>query len=228
MKPKSQELKLIRQHLAANFPEMTDEELAEKLYIQDLILADNLINSSSGKWSLESLNAMPEMLSGIKLILDHDWDEIKKTVGVIFEAEVVKKDTAPPWVLNAGGDGENNLKIIAKEGFVRVEGKCYFLQSDRETIEKTMFGLWESISLSFYYHNEFDVVCPTCQCLLKDCPHILRTEKNYLENIMLEDVENLPTIDYYIKPEVKAIVEASLVFKGMLPAIGLKTNRQVF
>lgn len=220
-KPNEEQIDLMRQFFAADAPDLTNQQIAEKFSIQTFVVSDNLVNHGQGKWSLSSLQAMPAMLPGLKMMLDHDWDEVVKTIGVIFNARFLITDVIPPdWILNAGGEREENLKIVSKEGYATVEIDAYFRNEKTEVLENFAWGEWNWVSLGgFNYIDPSDYRCPECDIKLNDpsCPH-------YLKGSNLAD-KNAPLIGHYILPQIKSASEVSIVYKGMLPAVGLKSKR---
>lgn len=211
-------LNKIKNFLPPSLEEMDLKEAKDRFYVQTFIVADNMVNMGLGRWSQESLAQIPKILPGVKLMLDHE-DKVSEIVGVVFDVKYLQSLTPPPdWILDSGGERIENLSIISKEGYARVEADCYILKSKKDVIEKIEAGEWDSISLTFNYDDYNDYKCPKCGIRLSECYHVLKSEKDSFP-------DGVELVGHYIKPKIKAILEMSIVYRGLNPATGLKTKR---
>nr|WFD61482.1 MAG: hypothetical protein [uncultured cyanophage] len=113
------------------FPHPTPEEMEKikqfsnaephQIVVVEIMAADNLMNRSRGKWSLDSLRSLAMLAPGITLTLDHDWENISKVQGRVFSAEFESEEETPFEELTKAGNFDLNRWIVADEGYFTIE-----------------------------------------------------------------------------------------------------------
>ena len=148
----------------------------DKLEAGDLIAVrfratDNLLNRSYGKWGLDELPILKNLLLGLPLTLDHAWEDIGKTQALIFNAEI-RQYQAPKWAIDRAGNGKVNQQVIKQEGgYFSLEFDAAF-SPDAPAVRALQFGKLQSISLGGFEYE--DHICPLCGVSFEDesCPHL--------------------------------------------------------
>lgn len=212
-RPTEEQLALINQYTPANLPPVT----ADEVIVIHFVAADNLVNRGKGKWHISAMSELTDLLPGLPFTLDHDWDEVGKTQGIVFEAWAGKYAEAPSWALDRAGNRELNQKIVAAEGYLTVECNVYFpLRS--EFVEGLRLGLFNGVSMGGFTYT--DILCPLCDDSFnsKHCPHYAPSP--------WDDFGDEETAPYYIRYEVTDLLELSQVLAPNLPAAGLVRRYQ--
>ena len=148
------------------FPHPTPEEMqkirkwsnaeAHQVVVVDIIAADNLMNRSRGKWSKDSLVKLASLAPGIIFTLDHDWENIGKVQGRVFDANYIESE--PPYEeLTKAGNFELNRWIVGDEGYAKVEVKA-IVPVDAPVLESLWLGTTGYVSLGNFTID--DIWCP--------------------------------------------------------------------
>ena len=105
---KKQILKL-NQFTPKGFPNPNPQNLT----VIDFVVADNLVNRGRGKWREKDLVVLAKMLNtmGVPHTLDHDWEDITKTQGLVIAGDILKNEKAPENLISAAGNKKLNSEI---------------------------------------------------------------------------------------------------------------------
>lgn len=183
------ETQAIVQNKITDFPELTEKQvlklnrfipkgfpspIPETLTVIDFVVADNLVNRGRGKWREKDLVVLAKMLDtmGIPHTLDHDWEDINKTQGLVIEGRIVKGKTAPDDLVSAAGNKKLNSEIVEKEGFVQVFATVA-LPIDSPIVQRLSMGIGRAVSLGGFAFEDY--VCPICDTSFtyKNCQHYI-------------------------------------------------------
>lgn len=171
------------------FPRLTKQQLAklnkfrplgfppvpsEQMTVVSFFVADNLVNRGRGKWMEKDLVVLAKMLDtmGVPHTLDHDWEDIAKTQGLVIEGKIVKEKTAPDNLISAAGNKKLNSEIVKKEGFLQVLATVAF-PIDSPIVQRLGMGIGRAVSLGGFAFEDY--VCPICETSFtyKNCPHYI-------------------------------------------------------
>lgn len=185
---------------------------AHEVCVVSFVGADNLLNRGLGKWIEADLAVLTKLLPGLPFTLDHDWGEVAKGQGLIFDARMLKSQSAPQDALNQAGNFDVNRQVVAKEGHVQVEFDVSFPMRSA-ALEGLRFGWLGAVSMGGF--NYKDIVCPLCQTSFDDkhCPHYAPDPSWGLT----ADVGEGKVAPYYIRSQVFDLGEVSLVLIANLP-----------
>jgi hypothetical protein len=196
-------------------PNGADKLTAEQVISVPFIAADNLINRSYDKWDIPSLATMAAMLPGLPAMLDHDWDDISKIWGTIYNAELVQSNSAPNAALDRAGNLENNRKIVATEGFSQVVFEV-FATVDSPVVRALQGGHPGSISTGGFRFRDY--VCPLCNTSFSDEENCLHVPPDNWWRLPGTHATIAP---YAIRVGMFDIGEASIVSIPNLPNAGI-------
>lgn len=211
--PTAEQLELINQYTPANLPPLT----AEELVVCHFVAADNLVNRGKGKWHPSAMRELADLMPGLPFTLDHDWDEVGKTQGIIFESWVGEYEFAPNWAISRAGNDTVNRAIVAQEKYLTVECLTYFPVRS-EFVEGIRLGLFNGVSMGGFSYA--DILCPICETPFEDkhCPHYVPSPWG--------DTDDDETAPYYIRFGVLDLLELSQVLAPNLPAAGIVRRYQ--
>ncbi|MEG3875799.1 hypothetical protein QT972_00245 [Microcoleus sp. herbarium7] len=165
-----QQISKLNQFIPAGFPKPNPEDLT----VIDFVVADNLVNRGRGKWREKDLIILAKMLNtmGIPHTLDHDWEDIEKTQGLVIEGKIFKNTIAPENLVSSAGNKDLNSEIVKKEGFVQVIAAVVFL-IDSPIVQRLSMGIGRAVSLGGFAFEDY--VCPICETSFtyKNCPHYI-------------------------------------------------------
>ena len=199
------------------FPHPTPEEMEKikkfsnaephQVVVIEIIGADNLMNRSRGKWSVDSLRSLAMLAPGITLTLDHDWENINKVQGRVFDAYCEEEDEIPYDELAKAGNFELNRWIVQEEGYKKLELKA-IIPVDAPILESLWLGTICYVSLGNFTIE--DIWCPLCDCSFYDakCPHLIPS---------LIEPDTDMTAPFYIRKGSRDLGEVSLVLIPNLP-----------
>lgn len=208
---------VIQQIPKIGFPHPTPEEMEKikkwsnaephQIVVIEITAADNLMNRSRGKWSLDSLRSLAMLAPGITLTLDHDWENISKVQGRVFDAEFESEEETPFEELTKAGNFDLNRWIVADEGYAKLELKA-FISVDSPILESLWLGTISYVSLGQFTIE--DIWCPLCDCSFYDdkCPHLIPS---------VHESDTELTAPFYIRKGSKDLGEVSLVLIPNLP-----------
>lgn len=203
------------------FPHPTPEELeklrkfsnaeSHQVVVVEIIAADNLMNRSRGKWSKDSLQKLAALAPGITFTLDHDWENIGKVQGRVFDAAYLEPEPPLEDLIKAG-NFELNRWIVGEEGYGRVELKVA-IPVDAPVLDSLWLGTTSYVSLGNFTIE--DIWCPLCDRSFYDaaCPHLIPS---------LYDADTDITAPFYIRKGSKDLGEVSLVLIPNLPGARVK------
>jgi hypothetical protein len=177
-----------------------------QVVVVEITAADNLMNRGRGKWSKDSLLKLAMLAPGITVTLDHDWENINKVQGRVFDAKY-EEEEPPDNELAKAGNFELNSWIIGDEGYAKLELKA-IIPVDSPILESLWLGTISYVSLGNFTIE--DLWCPLCDCSFYDdkCPHLI-------PSLVESDTEI--TAPFYIRKGSKDLGEVSLVLIPNLP-----------
>jgi hypothetical protein len=177
-----------------------------QVVVVEITAADNLMNRGRGKWSKDSLLKLAMLAPGITVTLDHDWENINKVQGRVFDAKYEEEE--PPYnELAKAGNFELNSWIVGDEGYAKLELKA-IIPVDSPILESLWLGTISYVSLGNFTIE--DLWCPLCDCSFYDaaCPHLIPS---------LVEPDTEITAPFYIRKGSKDLGEVSLVLIPNLP-----------
>ncbi|TAG98717.1 MAG: hypothetical protein EAZ18_00125 [Oscillatoriales cyanobacterium] len=170
--PKLTEKQILKlnQFIPTSFPNPNPQDLT----VLDFVVADNLVNRGRSKWREKDLIILAKMLNtmGIPHTLDHDWETLSKTQGLVIAGEILKNEKAPDNLISAAGNKKLNSEIVNKEGFVQVIATVAF-PIDSPIVQRLSMGIGRAVSLGGFAFEDY--VCPICETSFtyKNCPHYI-------------------------------------------------------
>lgn len=187
---------------------------AEEVAIASFVMADNLVNRSLGKWIKKDLAILANLAIGLPFTLDHDWDSVEKSQGVIFDGRLVQKD-GDRRLLDRAGNYKLNQDVVASEGHWQAIVDVAFPSYSR-AIPALRFGQAGAVSAGGFGYKDY--WCPICNTSFNDenCPHGIPEPQRGLT--FEYDNRIAP---YYIRKDVYDLGEISLVLIGNLPNAGI-------
>lgn len=205
----SEQLVLINRYTPASMPPVEAEEVVSVTFIA----TDNLLTRSLGKWSEEDLDAIARLLPGLPFTLDHDWSDVAKSQGIVYDARVIRSTTAPAGAMDRAGNSSQNQEIVKREGYITVEADVAFPVTS-PVLSGLKFGLIGNVSLGGFVYS--DVLCPICKTSFDDkhCPHYV-PDRGW----GAESDENVAP--YFIRQGVYDLGELSIVLIPNIPAAGV-------
>jgi hypothetical protein len=153
--PSDEELELIRQYT----PDIRPEELV----VYTITAANNLVNRSGWKFDKRGLEELAMLAIGVRsrglplpVETDHDWEQVSKTAGFVFDATVVV-ESAVDDILWQAGNNAINKEVATKEGLINLDFKAAFPRYS-ETADAIRLGCRGFVSLGRFIAT--DLVCP--------------------------------------------------------------------
>jgi hypothetical protein len=206
--PTAEQLALINSHAPRGV-----EYAAEDLTMVPILASHNLMASSNLAWSIRALEDMAREFPGKPIELNHDWMQVEKCVGFIFDAFVLRSPDAPDSIVEANANGTTNRSILARDGFAfLIQYAAFPIASSALAAIKS--NLARNVSTGTFSDGE--IHCPLCQTTFSDpdCPH-------YPPYPVLlwyfGDDPDFEFAPYYIVDHVVKAVETSLVVSGDVP-----------
>ena len=227
--PTAEELTKIAQYSPSKYGALEPDDFA----VASILVADNLLNRSLGKWDVRGLNALAKMIIGKPVMLDHDWDNTRKVIGRVFDASVVNA-TNQATIQSAINQADNkrwNQAIYDKEGYIVLVAECYFSAEDEGdgVAEKIKIGLLDTVSLGGFRFYFDQIKCPICEVPFSDptCPHFAPLPE--LMYWLPDDVDPEQIAPYYIRPKPFDLAEVSFTCFPNLPSTGVISGaKQLF
>ncbi len=191
-------------------PRDTEPLTADEIALVEFVAADNLVNRSSSKWHISALPELADLLPGLNLMLDHDWDEVQKNQGIVIDAWIDKADSAPIELIEAAGNGVANRQIVAAEGYQAIHIDVAM------RINSPLMDALRYCEVQFLSQGGFDykdIWCPICDHSYfdKHCPHMLPDCWGYYDD---DEEETMP---YFERKSIVDLGEISLVTIPNLP-----------
>lgn len=193
----------------------------DEWFIVPFRASDNLVSHSYKVWHDRVLEQMPKQLIGKNLILNHEWDDVSSSVGIIFDG-FMTYDEPEPELTNGSDKSRSNTKIVQANGY-----KCVYLlaaihASKPQEIMDIKTGRISKCSTGGIL-NDVDIICPHCseeygrevsffevdEYGAYVCPHEIPGGFEYKEDSLVAD--------YAIWDGSFEGVELSLVVCGNLP-----------
>jgi hypothetical protein len=208
--PTDKQLTLINQFIPVGASSMT----AAEVITIPFVAADNLVNRSLDCWDVPSLKKMTQLLPGLPMTLDHDWDDTSKEWGRIYNAEFIRSQTAPEGAIDRAGNANRNRQIIAKHGFNQVVFEV-FAPVDSPVVKALKRGHSGGVSTGGFQFTDY--FCPSCDKSFYDenCPHV---PPDRWMGITEDDPDVAP---YAIRVGLFDIGEVSIVTMPNLPNAGI-------
>jgi len=216
---------------------MADYQSEEMITIPWLA-SHSLMQHGGGCWTPEALLEMTFMAPGRPVLLDHNWDNTTASQGFIYEAHLMKVDSAAieltpelesiVWA-SAGGYVSNNLDIIRRNGgaYLMILETAHTV--DSSFVEDVRFGRVRSCSTGCLLSGEDNYICPICSDSAKDyisfdhedCPHLMNSPfLSWFVDVENPEVQKL-IAPYHMKNGVSDYVEVSAVSVPGLPGAGI-------
>jgi hypothetical protein len=208
--PTDKQLAVINQFIPVGMPPMT----ACDVVTIPFVAADNLVNRSLDCWDAVSLRKMAQLLPGLPMTLDHDWEDTSKEWGRIYTAEFVRSQTAPEGAIDRAGNANSNRQIVAKHGFNQVIFEV-FAPIDSPVVKALKHGHSGGVSTGGFQFTDYH--CPSCDKSFYDeiCPHV---PPDRWMGITEDDPDVAP---YAIRTGLFDIGEVSIVTMPNLPNAGI-------
>ncbi|MGL4910244.1 MAG: hypothetical protein ACRC4J_03550 [Cetobacterium sp.] len=189
---------------------------AEEVVSVPLVVANNLVNRSLGKWNIESLKSMARLLVGKPAMLDHSWEGVASIWGRVYDTEILVGDSATPDAIAAGGNASLNRRIIKKEGYVQCIAYC-FAEAGHPVVEGVLRGRIAEVSAGLHLFDRYE--CPECETSFSDrnCNHAIPSSR---QEVAIYGSE-IPYAPYSVWSGLYDMGEVSLVTIPRLPASGV-------
>lgn len=122
--------------------------------------SDNLVSRSYKVWHDNVLQQMPSKLIGKNLIINHDWDDVRSSVGIIFDG-FMSYDEPDQENYESDTVSQSNYKIIQEKGY-----KCVYLlaaihASKPQEIMDIKTGRVSKCSTGSIL-SDVSIICPHC------------------------------------------------------------------
>lgn len=208
--PTDKQLALINQFIPAGASPMT----ASDIVTIPFVAADNLVNRSLDCWDVVSLKRMAQLLPGLPMTLDHDWDDTSKEWGRIYSADFVRSQNAPESAIDRAGNKKSNSQIVEKYGFYQVIFEV-FAPIDSPVVKALKRGHSGGVSTGGFQFTDYS--CPICDTSFYDkkCPHV---PPDRWMGITEDDPDVAP---YAVRVGLFDIGEVSIVTMPNLPNAGI-------
>jgi hypothetical protein len=179
-----------------------------------ILASNNLLHSDLFRWNLPSLKQMARTYPGKPLMLDHDWEDVLKQCGFIYDASLLHYAHPSPelkaHMLAHSPKPELDKAIIEKEGLYQLLCHCatetsHPITNDLQYNRKINASIG-GISLKESY-------CPICLTSFEDqfCSHYMPGGKIH-GNVKPENIA-----PYWIRGGFLNTMELSLVMAGNCP-----------
>jgi hypothetical protein len=192
-------------------PRDTEPLKADEMAVVEFVAADNLLNRSGSKWHISALSELTDLLPGLNLMLDHDWNEVQKNQGIVIWAWLEKTDSAPIELIEAAGNGIWNRQIVSNEGYASIHIDVAM------RINSPLMDALRYCEVQFLSQGGFDykdVWCPVCDDSYfgESCHHLLPDAWGYRDK-----EEQKLTMPYYERKSIVDLGEISVVTIPNLP-----------
>ena len=212
--PRPEQLDLINKYTPAQTPPLK----AEELIVFTFVGADNILNRSQSRWRTQELIQLAKLCPGLPLTLDHEWDDVSKVQGIIFDSRITKVNNPDivDTAINSAGNAPINNAIITTEGLLQLEFDAA-IPINSQILEALRFGLLGKVSFGGFRFR--DILCPICNQSFSSsaCPHSIPWGSS-----VGMGVENENTAPYYVRTDVYDLLECSIVLAPNLPMAGVK------
>lgn len=213
--PTDEQLALINKYRPKGTPPIEAEEVISVPFIA----SDNLVSRSLGAWDIDSLHSMAKLFPGRALTINHEWDNVERTVGFIYDAAIIQSPDAPVSLLTAAGNFDLNRQIVGKNGFVQLV-LYTAVEASSPVISGLRFRRLGDVSTGGFTNG--DLICPLCETSFdhKHCPHYI---PDFWTMMMAEygEIDGNLIAPYFIRTGFTDAVELSLVLCGNLPGASL-------
>jgi hypothetical protein len=203
-------------------------------YVQDEVLtvailgANNLLKYNLGAWDISSLETMSKSFIGKPFTIDHDWCSVKPVNGLIYDARVIKSNTAPQVFMDMISS-ELNQMIIDLEGFCQVIFYA-FVPSQSKSASDIKYRLKNDVSIGGFAKAEF--YCPLCSSEYGEmvsfederCPHWMPCgemdddDDDSVNYLLSGNTDNKKYAPFFIQGGFTDAIELSAVLDGNCPS----------
>ena len=195
-------------------------QTADRFVSVPMMASHNLMSFSNGVWDEPSLEAMARLFPGKPAQLNHSWDEVQDSVGLIYDAFLVRSMDAPNNILNASDFFNINRQIVAKDGFIGLVIMAAF-PVESAVVDAIAQSRARGVSTGGLTTGEYG--CPLCDLSFENenCPHIPP------HPMLLHFYGNDPDMNfapYYERRGFHTAIEISLVVTGNLPGAEVLRN----
>lgn len=209
--PTPNQLSLINKYRPKGTPPIEADEVISIPFIA----SDNLVSRSLGAWDIDSLHCMQRLFPSRPLTINHEWEQVEKVVGFIYDAVVIMRPDAPPALLNKVGNFDLNRQIVARNGFAQlVLYTC--VEATSPVVSGLRFRRLGDVSTGGFTNKSPG--CPLCETSFDDpdCPHYI---PDFWTMMMAEygEIKEELIAPYFIRQGFVDAVELSLVLCGNLP-----------
>jgi len=186
---------------------------ADRFVSVPIMASHNLMSYSNGVWDTDSLEAMARQFPGKPAQLNHNWDDVQDSIGLIYDAFLLRSMDAPTHILNAADFFDINRQIVAKDGFIGLIIMAAF-PVESAAVDAIAQSRARGISTGGLTSGEYG--CPLCELSFEDanCPHI--PPHPMLLHLYGSDPD-MNFAPYYVRQGFHTGIEVSLVVSGNLP-----------
>lgn len=208
--PSSSDLALINRFQPSGLPEVT----AVDGLVASFLVADNMVDRSFARWTVDSLRQLKKSSTNIPLLLDHDVTSVMKVQGLVFNSLIAENRSPSYEYTDTSVNTKINRKIAREEGYVALVLRA-FIPNNSGLIDRLRFGVGK-VSLGYSYK---DIGCPLCKISFYDekCPHKIP--------LSYADTTEPGFAPYRNKLLPIEATEFSLVVEPNLPGAGIVQNR---
>jgi hypothetical protein len=167
------------------------------------------------RWDEPSLKTMARTYPGKPLMLDHDWEDVLKQCGFVYDAMLLHypnpSQELQDHFLAQSPAPDMDRDILAKEGLKQLIC-CVATESSHPVTNDLLYG--RKINASIGGLSTGEAYCPICDTSFDDdnCPHYIPSD-NLHGNVKMENIA-----PYWIRGGYMDTMELSLVMAGNCPS----------
>ena len=194
---------------------------ANEMISVPILASDNLLREDLTVWQDLSLESMRDSYRGQVLTMDHDWEQVNKALGFVYDAELFRFDNPGPSQLNLILD--NSINAALDYEVIKKCGKyqaviCYAaIPADSPAINAIRYLQLNDVSTGGYIrHQSYE--CPLCGGDFgKEDPHY-KPDWGSLMLVAWGDIEPEDVAPYAFYNAVHFSKELSFVTAGNVPS----------
>jgi len=192
-------------------PEYSDSDISTF----HILASNNLLHCDLFRWDLPSIKQMARTYPGKPLMLDHDWEDVLKQCGFVYDATLLHYANPSPelkeYMLSRSPRPEIDSKILEQEGLYQL--LCHVVTETSHPITNDL-QYNRKINASIGGFSDKQTYCPICNTSFEDddCPHYLPVGKIH-GNVKAENIA-----PYWIRGGYIDTAELSLVMAGNCPS----------
>lgn len=205
---------------------------AEKYKSQNVVsvaysASNNFVHQGNSAWSINALRNMAQQMPGRPFTANHDWYEVDRVQGLIYDAEVTISDRVSEAIVSQI-DRDHNLAILQADGYAELILYVMF-EHDSQTVKDIYYRRKGDVSTGGFVDTS-KYYCPLDGSRFGDGDSFCEcAEGHLLPHPMLQiwfydDEELEKCAPYYIMDVVTESVETSHVLVGALPAAKIISN----